>query len=486
MTARDLAEISLGNLWRMKLRSALTISGVLIAIAAFVAMLSFGAGMQERVSEQFDDLGLLHTMHVYPGDEKPATDSLPTIPLDAAAITMLAAIPGVRLAYPFDRFSVTVDFRDTTFRTTAQALPVAAVQTKLFSQVVAGENFASDTAGTAIITRRLLRDLGIDEPDSVIGDTLVIAVKVVSLDSALTRLVFYGNLDSLKRKIKEIDLDSLRHGDYRRRLFNRELGDGIGRFLDGFLNARTTVSDTLVIGSVIKRTRRRARSRPLIVPIATGRRLSAAGFSGGAPDLMAALAAGEFMSGGAGGDKTFSQATIDLDPGSPYAPIRDSVEALGFETFSYAEEFEEIRQIFMYFNMALGMIGLIALVTSSLGIINTMLMSIVERRREIGVIKSLGADEREIRLLFLFESGMIGMIGAVGGIIVGWLISRVGSFIAQTYMEREGVPPIDLFTVPPWLIIAALLIGLVVSLAAGYYPAARAARVDPVAALRNE
>jgi ABC-type antimicrobial peptide transport system permease subunit len=187
-----------------------------------------------------------------------------------------------------------------------------------------------------------------------------------------------------------------------------------------------------------------------------------------------------------GSGKTFPQVTISFDPKVYYKNIRDSVEAMGFRTFSFAAEFEQIQKMFLYLDLALGVIGLIALFTASLGIVNTMVMSITERRKEIGVLKSLGADERDIRWLFLVESGVIGMIGTVMGIFFGWVITRIVSAIAQGYMRREGIPEMDLFSLPPWLILIALGVGVGVSVLAGLYPAARAARVDPVEALRNE
>jgi len=159
---------------------------------------------------------------------------------------------------------------------------------------------------------------------------------------------------------------------------------------------------------------------------------------------------------------------------------------LGFRTFSFAAEFEKIQQVFIYFDLALGVVGLIALITASLGIVNTMVMSINERRREIGVLKSLGADDSDIRRLFLIESGVMGVLGTAGGILFGWIITRIVSAIAQAYMKSEGIPPLDLFALPVWLILIALGIGVGVNMLAGWYPAARAARVDPVAALRNE
>jgi len=175
-----------------------------------------------------------------------------------------------------------------------------------------------------------------------------------------------------------------------------------------------------------------------------------------------------------------------MEQNGSYEPIRDSIKAAGFRTFSFAEQFKEIRQFFRYFNLALGLIGIIALMTASLGIINTMIMSITERRREIGIWMSLGADRNDIRRLFLVESGLIGLIGASGGVIFGWIISRIGSLVAKTFMENEGVPPMEIFHIPLWLVLTSLAFGVIVSLLAGYYPANRAAKIDPVVSLRNE
>jgi putative ABC transport system permease protein len=115
-----------------------------------------------------------------------------------------------------------------------------------------------------------------------------------------------------------------------------------------------------------------------------------------------------------------------------------------------------------------------------------MVMSILERKREIGVLKSLGADEREIRFLFLAESGMIGLLGSVLGITLGWVITRIASAVAKMVMAKEGIPATELFAIPIWLILIALAIGVGVSLLAGFYPASRAAHIDPIEALRNE
>ncbi|MBN4076539.1 ABC transporter permease [Gemmatimonas aurantiaca] len=529
MTTRDLFLSAAGNLWRMKLRASLTIAGVVIAIAAFVAMLSFGAGMQESITDQFNDLGLFSTMLVYPlsadelarrnakkSDEKieerqtnseesfdttfqqsadtysdtsDTNGELDTIPakLDSAAIALFSDLPGVNLVYPHEDFTITVKFADSSITTKARTLPVAALGSKLYSNFKAGYAYDSDTGHFAIVTKRLLDELGIDSAEHIVGETIIVSVSTLSLDSALTNILFDGDMDIVRAKISEVAFDSLGFATYREELFSRELSDAIGRFVDGYLNSNAEIADTLVVTGALEGRGSRRTSRPVMFSVATGERLSSGGFSGDKMQLMSVLASGQLFNSNSevfGGE--YKRVTLDLDPNYAYTAFKDTIEALGYRTFSYAEEFAEIQQIFLYLNMALGLIGMIALVTASLGIVNTMVMSILERRREIGVLKSLGADDSDIRALFLFESGMIGSVGALGGIALGWVISRVASFISQEVMIDKGVDPIDLFNLPLWLVAMAFLIGLVVSVVAGYYPAARAAKVDPVQALRAE
>jgi acetoin utilization transport system permease protein len=123
MTFRDLVVISTGNLWRMKLRTFLTTSGVLITIAAFVSMLSFGAGNQEHINNEFNKLGLFSTMPVYPKNRDNISDTASVAKLDQNAVKRFAAIPGVNIVYPYDAFSVTAKLGDSVFSAKAQAAP---------------------------------------------------------------------------------------------------------------------------------------------------------------------------------------------------------------------------------------------------------------------------------------------------------------------------------------------------------------------------
>ena len=487
MTLRDLLVISTGNLWRMKLRAFLTIAGVLIAIAAFVSMLSFGAGNQKYVEEEFNKLGLFSTMQVYPKKSENSSDTASYPKLDRAALERLAAIPGINLVYPYDALPVKVQLGDSTVDSRAQALPTAAIRTKLFSGLLAGRAFESDSSRQVIISDELMKKLGIKSPDSALGRSLVVSVRVSTVDSGLAHILVDRG-ETLLDRVKKIHFDSLLRTKYRNRVIHTEVNETIRRFLNGFINAREEIRDTLAVCGVRELRRSgRLRMEPMIIPVTTANKFSTSGFGGSPTEIFSAMSSGTLLpqTGDANG-KTFSQVTIDFDPKVMYKSIRDSVEAQGFRTFSFAAEFEQIQRAFVYFDLALGVIGLIALITASLGIVNTMVMSITERRREIGVLKSLGAYELDIRGLFLVESGVIGVLGTVAGLTFGWAITRVVSAVAQAYMRSEGLPAMDLFALPAWLILIALGVGIGVSVLAGFYPAARAARVDPVEALRNE
>jgi putative ABC transport system permease protein len=486
MTSRDLIVISMGNLLRMKLRTFLTTSGIVIAITAFVAMLSLGAGSQQQVEEQFNSLGLFWTMQISPAS-RGALPGTAGPELDLAAVEKIAAVPGVTLVFPYDAFTVQVTLGDSSKQSRAQALPSEALRTKLYAKLLTGRSIESDSSAETIISRQLAGDFGFRRPDSVLGQRLVVATKVSTLDSALAHVVMDRG-ESILTRLRRVSLDSLFEAGYRSRVIRTEANEGMRRFASGFFGAQETVRETLTVVGVRETSRGGpARNDQVVIPLATARRFASRGMGGGPTEMLSAMTNGSLFGGGqGGGGKSFPHVTLNFDPKTPYKQIRDSIQAMGFRAFSFAEQFEQIQRMFIYFDLALGVIGMIALLTASLGIVNTMVMSITERRREIGVLKSLGADDADIRKLFLVESAVIGALGTGVGILLGWIVTRIVSFAAQGYMREQGLPEMDLFALPPWLLLVAVTIGIGVSVLAGWYPAARAARVDPVEALRGE
>lgn len=483
MTLGDALGMAAGNLWRLKLRAGLTVAGVVIAVGALVAMLSFGAGNHRLIADQAERLGLLNTVQVSPSAP---TDSLQAPPLDAAALARFAALPGVRLAYPLDALTLTLARPGGDVEIEAQALPEAALATRLFSQLRAGERLRG-VPGEVLVTDAFLGalDLPLAEPAAVVGDSLVVSLTVASLDSGFARALPLGE-GGLLALASRLPADSLHDPAARRRLLNRELGGAASRFLGGYLEGKV-LRDTLVVRGVLESTHaNRLHVKPILLQPADALAFSAAGPPADPLALISALQSGQLLGAPASPATGYPGVTLDLAPSAPYPVLRDSLRAMGYRVFSYADQLADIRRAFVLFDLGLLAIALVALVTAALGVVNTLLMAINERRREIGVLKALGADERELRLLFLAESGLMGLVGSLGGVLLGWLVARAASVAAKLIMQRQGLPAMELFATPLWLVAGAIAFGLAISLIAGALPAARAARVDAVEALRGD
>jgi putative ABC transport system permease protein len=166
--------------------------------------------------------------------------------------------------------------------------------------------------------------------------------------------------------------------------------------------------------------------------------------------------------------------------------VEDAVKKMGFNAFSIVDATRSVRQFFAVLDLFLGIFGSLALAVASIGIVNTLVMAILERRREIGIMKAIGASDGDVKKLFFVEAGVMGIFGGVVGVTLGWAIGRVINLGTNVYLRRQHFPPENVWSVPWWLVGGAILFALIVSLLSGLYPAARAARLDPVQALRYE
>jgi len=134
----------------------------------------------------------------------------------------------------------------------------------------------------------------------------------------------------------------------------------------------------------------------------------------------------------------------------------------------------------------LAAIGTVGLVVAALGIVNTLLMAVLERYQEIGICKALGASDGDLVVLFLTEAGIIGLLGGLGGLLRGGAVSYGLEVAINAYARAQGVTsPLDVFAFPLWLLATTMIFAIVMSVLAGVYPALRAARVDPIRALRR-
>ena len=185
-------------------------------------------------------------------------------------------------------------------------------------------------------------------------------------------------------------------------------------------------------------------------------------------------------------DRAYSSLTVRLKSPADVQNAEDAIKGMGFATFSLLDTTKNLRLFFTVIDLLLGIFGSLALAVATLGIVNTLVMAILERRREIGVFKALGADDRDVKQLFFAEAGVMGLVGGIGGVFLGWLIGRALTFGTNVYLARQSLPSVDISAVPPWLALGAIAFAVVVSLVAGLYPASRAARLNPVEALRYE
>jgi ABC-type antimicrobial peptide transport system permease subunit len=164
------------------------------------------------------------------------------------------------------------------------------------------------------------------------------------------------------------------------------------------------------------------------------------------------------------------------------------IKEMGFEAYSLTDYLESMKKTSQTMQMVLGGIGGISLLVAALGITNTMVMSIYERTREIGVMKVIGAELKDIRRIFLFESGMIGFVGGVLGLGFSYLMSMILNTFAGGLFNFMG--PVSqgskISIVPMWLALFSLVFATLVGLISGFYPARRAMKLSAIEAIRVE
>lgn len=180
----------------------------------------------------------------------------------------------------------------------------------------------------------------------------------------------------------------------------------------------------------------------------------------------------------------YNSAEIFVDDMENVTQVQEQLAAMGYQVNSQMDFLESSRQQSNMVQAVLGGIGAVSLFVAAIGIANTMMMSIYERTKEIGVMKVLGCDMGNIRNMFLIESGFIGFMGGTIGVALSYGVSAiVNRFVNMSQsMGLSG----DLSRIPPWLSMAAIGFAVFVGMAAGFMPAVRAMKLSPLAAIRNE
>lgn len=474
MKTGDLFQMGMTNLWRTKLRTFLTTLGVTIGIGALVSMVSFGTGMQKNVTDAFLENDLFTSMQVtsqrvdieeiMSGNVQEAVESMQeeSVPLNDSILSVIENIPGVDIAFPEIRFPVKIRLGEEEWSCYLRALPAAMGRYKPFSEIPHGNFFTSDTASSLVITPRALGKLKIEVKDGPRISRLAVADSIGGI-----RMLAPDSIIGLPVEVisSTLDVSSMMKNPFAHLQPNARLPvkETAITFRICGIQQKPTGFDSRQFGAGI------------VVPIQSAGKIPQLGFSS-VWDLLKDNHK----------ENSFASLYVRVESISKMDSVKAGIKRMGLGVFSIADQLEEIKRGFIVLDIALGTIGAIALLVAALGIINTMVMSILERTREIGIMKAIGGSENEIKGIFFIEAGSIGFFGGLFGLGLGWVITRITNIIANYYIVKEGGMHVDLFYIPAWLIVGAMVFSILVSLLAGLYPAVRAARVDPVEALRHD
>ena len=439
----DLLRLIVGNLSRRKARVALTAIGVVIGTAAVVILVSLAIGLQRSANEQLYGIGDLSQIQVSPtygqgmevpvqvgggGGEAVGQPEQPRL-LTNLALDEIRAIPGVEVVIPRDFL-------------------MAGVLVK-YQKLEAGVNIIG-------IETRDLETLGLEADQ---GATALARGAVVI--GGMVPQNFYDPRvrpgqdpppppELLEQQIQLIALKWDANGT--------EIRKNLSLRVTGILKETRGESDWTIYMPLdqIKALNEWAQSRRINY-----------------------------------NKEGYSQVVVKVSDVDRVLDISEQITQMGFQAFSPQSFVEGINNFFNVLQIVFGGVGAIALLVAAIGIANTMTMSILERTREIGLMKAVGATNRDVLAIFLGEAAGIGFIGGLGGVIIGWLAGQGINVIALVFLasqasQQGGAPPSVAVYTPFWLPLFALIFSTIIGMLSGLYPALRAATMIPVLALKYE
>jgi ABC-type antimicrobial peptide transport system permease subunit len=457
MITHDTLRLALRNLRQARLRTTLTTLGVSIGVAALACMLSFGAGIQDQILGQFIKSGVFdsitvfsdasglgripgYTMQRRPGFREGASPSSskeqkPRPPLDDAALQRINSLKQVKEIYPNLRIPLELKYGSFSEYAAAVAVPASAKEEGVFQRISYGAFFPNETDDVCMLSLEFARKIPGIEPKDLIGKKATLAFAAAGTPAEPAQFLGTANLQLKERQFRIVGI------------LEREPGPNIGFAL---------------FSSVM-------------IPMRKAQEI-------GASDLSNPMAMFQQFSG----KRSYASVTVKVRKPQNVDEVEAAIKTMGFQAFSLNDAMKGAKKAFILIDVLLSLIGSIALTVASLGIVNTMVMSILERTREIGIMKAIGGSDGDIRKIFLVEASAIGLMGGVLGIILGWVVGRAINFGANLYIQSQGGTPTNVFTLPWWLVLGSIGFSIAVSLIAGSYPASRAAKLDPIQALRHD
>jgi ABC-type antimicrobial peptide transport system permease subunit len=466
---QDLTELALRNLRESLLRNSLTTVGISVGVASLVAMLSLGIGLQQLASRRLVKSGLFDTVVVTSrrdlrgmGRERDQERNGPTPGesrvLDESARLEVEHLPNVLEAYPDIRFITELRYDDKPHLTMISALPSSARSNDAF-EAMPGSFFSSDTAPEVILQKTFAEELLGKTPPRGADELNVADLAKPLLGKELTMRYAQRAPSPAPPSAS----DSATAAD-------RDLAGAAYSVI-----SREQKLKIVGVADLDPESMRGPTRAKVFLPLKLAESLH----------VMQPTDLRE-ISRAASDQPVYSSISVRVKNPTQVQVVEDAIKKMGFTTFSLLDASQSLRTFFKVLDLFLLIFGSLALAVASIGIVNTLVMAILERRREIGIMKAIGASDGDVKKLFFAEAGAMGILGGIAGVALGWAIGRIINFATNIYLRRESLTPDNFWSVPWWLVGLAIGFSLLVSLVSGLYPAGRAAKLDPVQALRYE
>ncbi|WP_054742599.1 ABC transporter permease [Cellulosilyticum ruminicola] len=457
MRISDLISMSIRSLWRRKLRTTLTVLGVVIGTVSIVLMLSLGIAMDQNMEEQFAQWGDLTLINIYgyswAGDEAPQlTDEI---------VNKIEKISNVERVIPQLKTEVYLTFGKQRSIYSVQAVVMDEADMQALDYNLTEGRYTKDGEKNAVI-------IG----NQVLGYMHKIGKKFdwnnMNWGEELTTLPLEVGKDKITLEIADFDDKG------------KPLLDG----KDGKIKAPKGI-DVKVVGIVDGTNNELAQS------IVISRSLY--------DQIKPARAAyqkklgwnDEEESGNKKKKKSeqvYEQIAVKINHRDNVLAAIEEIKALGYsEVDSSMEYIDRVKEQSNSKRMALGGIGIVSFLVAAIGIANTMMMSIYERTKEIGVMKVIGAKIKDIKHMFLIEALLIGAMGGVVGSLISFIISKLMNMAGGPIAEILGMYDASVVSVVPvWLMLAATGFATLVGLVSGYFPAKKATKLSALSAIKTE
>lgn len=449
MKTADLFAMAWSNLTRRKSRTILMVLGVAVGCCSIVIMISIGEGMRQSSQKMIESMGDLTTIQISnyqnPGMESP--ESGKTTKLDDAALESIQGLSHVKWATPVVDSSLPIEgVAGSSDRYTNSYLNVTAVKEEIMPELFK------------------LKEGDYPKP-ATSEDILVVAGSPLEFqygDSARPESPRYKEaytMDGKEADPSDAWFDALHTPMGLRVSLNDE---------NSKLEKRLKVTG-------------RVESNHEFYASTSGVIMSLTDFN----VLKAEVDSrnGEVIAGSRTRKSTsYDQVMVKVDELKNVADVEEAIHQLGFTQTSSSESMRKsMEESMMSVQLTLGGIGAVSLLVAAISITNTMMMSITERTREIGIMKALGCPVGNIRSIFMDETGLIGLLGGISGIVFSCLVSWGLNVVAQNAAPTEMM----LSYIPPWLALFGLLFSIVVALLAGWNPARKAVKIPAIEAIRN-